>query len=123
MALNYHHAGEVDLMVDQIQNLAQDALNLMGTVSDVMETAMDAMCISLGTLASACSLPCGAVIAGSCLAAGEIATGTVGAVVDFASDKLREIQDSAETPEISASSGNSPSSTDTDDVGDDGGYR
>ena len=82
--------------------------------ADIVEEAFAALCIALGVVASACSFFCGAVVTGVCYASGYLAQEAINAAIDEAQDTLQEISDTAETPEISASSTNSAAPVDNE---------
>ena len=115
------YAGSVDEMVQEIDSLVNDAQSLLSTVGDVVENALTALCVGLGATALVCSPYCGAVIASACLVAAEISKDVINSALDSVQETISNIGDTAETPEISASSGHRSGAVDTNNVNTDDG--
>lgn len=99
------YAGSVDEMVQKIDKLAAEAQKKLSQIKDIVQNAFRALCIGMGISASLCHPTCGAIVTGACIAAAEVSQLLIDEAIDAASDKVDEISDTAETPEIDASSG------------------
>ena len=110
------YAGSVDTMVQEIDQLADDAKQLISTAEDVIENALVALCVGMGITASACAPTCGAVVGGACAASVAYAADAIDSALSAIEDKINEITDTAETPEISSGSSQRSNAVSSDNV-------
>lgn len=110
------YAGEVDQIVERIDQLVDDAKKTLNTVKDILENAFHALCISLGVIAASCHAYCGAVVAAVCEVSAFAAKVLIEEALEETEETLNEIADTAETPEIDASTTNTAGGVDSSEV-------
>ena len=99
------YAGEVDEMVTQIDDLANEAKNKLNTIQEMIKKAFVALCVAMSSLAAA---------AGICLGLRASAQSAIEAVIDEAKDIVDDISITAETPPIDASTTQTAASVDNE---------
>eukprot|EP01083_Nonionella_stella_P080186 220207_1 len=110
------YAGEVDVIMDEIQLLSDEGISLMSGVMETAENELHSLCMAMGVITSACSggqLDCGVIVSGACYGMVASALSEINDAVNAAIDNLEDIQSTAVTPEIDESSANTPSATNT----------
>eukprot|EP01083_Nonionella_stella_P299236 1015583_1 len=113
------YAGEVDLIMDEIQTLSDNSINLVSDIVDTAENAIHSLCIATGVVSTGCSggmINCGTIVSASCYAAAAHAISAIDSAVNEAIDALEDIKSTAVTPEIDESTSNVPNGTDTQDT-------
>ncbi len=103
----------VEMMVNEIQSLANDGMQALSVVGDVVSTMIDALCINMGVMGASCNPTCGLAIAASCVAGGKALSAAVDKAVDAAKGAFESINETAEAPKIEASATKTPESVET----------
>eukprot|EP01083_Nonionella_stella_P080282 220580_1 len=89
------YAGEVDLIMDEIQTLSDNSINLVSDIVDTAENAIHSLCIATGVVSTGCSggmINCGTIVSASCYAAAAHAISAIDSAVNEAIDALEDIK-------------------------------
>ncbi len=100
--------------MDKLKDLADDALGKLGKVKKTLKKALDGLCIVAGAAASPCGGTCSLTVAAACKVTGILVKESVMALVNAGMEKVEEITENAETPEIDESAKHAPKSARAD---------